>query len=234
MAAQLLRRSQQVGCLQVLSNDSVQDDAKHNLDVGGVCCRGEVGIDDLLLVEVALHELTLNEPTGSLHITIWTCTTQGERGEKVGEVVRGISQKQENDIREGLEEKLEKKWHGNTVASSIQPHAVTQDYPTPPSTSLHAVTQDYPTPPSTSLHAVTQDYPTPPSTSLHAVTQDYPTPPSTSLHAVTQDYPTPPSTSLLKDTHIHRCLYTSHSTNIERVGRGWYISLIVRPVYWEK
>ena len=167
VAAQLLRRSQQVGCLQVLSNDSVQDDAKHNLDVGGVCCRGEVGIDDLLLVEVALHELTLNEPTGSLHITIWTCTTQGERGEKVGEVVRGISQKQENDIREGLEEKHEKKWHGNTVASGIQPYAVTQDYPTPP------------------------------------------------------------STSLLKDTHIHRCLYTSHSTNTERVGRGWCISYII-------
>ena len=64
--------SEEICRLQVLSNDGVQDYPEDHLDVGGVCCRGEVGINDLALVQVTLHELSLDEPAGRIHVTIRT------------------------------------------------------------------------------------------------------------------------------------------------------------------
>lgn len=63
---------QQVGGLQVLSDDGIQDHLEDHLDVGGVRCRGEVRVDDLALVQVALHELGLDEAGGSVNIPVGT------------------------------------------------------------------------------------------------------------------------------------------------------------------
>ena len=66
---------QEIGGLQVLPDDGIQHHTKHDLDVGRVGGRGEVGVDDLALVEVAFHELILDEPAGRVHVSVWTYKT---------------------------------------------------------------------------------------------------------------------------------------------------------------
>lgn len=71
--------SEKICSLQVLSNYCVEHYPKHDFDVRSVSCCGEVGVDDLAFVQVAIHKLALNEATCSINIAIWTC-----RGERQG------------------------------------------------------------------------------------------------------------------------------------------------------
>ena len=63
---------QQIGCLQILSDDGIQDDLHDHLNVRGVCCRGEMRVDDFALGQVALQEFALNETGSYVYLTVWT------------------------------------------------------------------------------------------------------------------------------------------------------------------
>ena len=65
----------QIGRLKVLSNDGIQDDLEYHSDIRGVGCRGEMRVDDLVLVQIALTKHVLNELTRGLHIVVRTCVT---------------------------------------------------------------------------------------------------------------------------------------------------------------
>lgn len=58
---------------QVLFNDHVHNHLKHDLDVGGVGCRGEVVVDELLGVVVERDESVDDEACGRIDIAVHTC-----------------------------------------------------------------------------------------------------------------------------------------------------------------
>ena len=73
---------QEIGHLQVFPNDGVQDHLEDNLDVGGVCCRGEVWVDDFALVQVVFHKLRLDKAGSKINQD--QCT--GERRAAIGDL----------------------------------------------------------------------------------------------------------------------------------------------------
>ena len=82
-------RSQEISSLQIFSYDCIKNHTKYHLDGGGICCHGEVWVNDLLLVEVAVHKFILDESTGRLNIAIGTWCGVEQEGGREGEREEG-------------------------------------------------------------------------------------------------------------------------------------------------
>lgn len=62
--------SEQRHGLQVLLDDCVHNHLENYLNVGGVCCCGEVVVDEFAGRRVETHKHCGDEPGGSIHVTV--------------------------------------------------------------------------------------------------------------------------------------------------------------------
>ena len=62
---------EEVGSLQILPDNGVQNHFEYDADVVGISGSGEMGVDYLALVLVPLHEELLDETGGGFDIMFW-------------------------------------------------------------------------------------------------------------------------------------------------------------------